>query len=89
MSPSELLRWASAPDHRRSTILLWCGLALFLVSGGLLASTEGPPLVGVALYLVMMASWTAGACGIVGYMRWFFGQSADETQKFHSRPPKK
>jgi hypothetical protein len=70
-------------------MLLWGGLAAFLVSGGLLASIEGPPVVGVALYLVMVFSWTAGACGIVGYMRWSFGQSSDDARKFRSTPPKK
>jgi hypothetical protein len=84
MSPIERLRWASAPVQHRSIALLWGGLAAFTASGGVLASMDAPPLVGAVLYLVMVTGWVAGACGAVGYVRWYFGQAAAEARKQHS-----
>ncbi|MBM3358471.1 MAG: hypothetical protein FJY54_12180 [Betaproteobacteria bacterium] len=85
MSPIELLRWATEPVERRSTALLWGGLIALLASSGVLTSMEAPPLAEALLYLVMISGWTVGACGMVGYMRWFFKKSSDEARK--SQPP--
>ena len=84
MSPIERLRWAAAPVQRRSTALLWGGLAAFTASGGALASIDAPPLAGALLYLVMVVGWVAGACGAVGYVRWYFAQAAAEARNQHS-----
>lgn len=88
MSPSERLRWAVAPDHRRSTMLLWGGLAALLAAGGILTGMEASPLAGAILYLVMVSAWFVAGCGMVGYMRWFFRQSADEARRLRDLPPK-
>ncbi len=81
MTLIERLRWASAPVHHRSTLLLWGGLAAFIVLGGVLAYVDVPPAVGAVLYLALIVCWIIGACGMIGYMRWFFGQTADEARK--------
>jgi hypothetical protein len=84
MSPIERLRCAVAPEHYRSTLLLWGGLAAFAASGGISAFIELPPLLKTLLYPVMFASWSVAACGMVGYVRWFFGQASVEARKMHS-----
>ncbi len=43
-----------------------------------------PPVVRALLYPVMVAGWFIAACGMVGYVRWFFGQTSAEARKIHS-----
>lgn len=88
MSPIERLRWAAAPVQGRATALLWGGLALLAASGGVATIIEAPPLVSALLYLAMITGWIVAGCGMVGYMRWFFRQSAAETREMQSRQPK-
>lgn len=84
MSPVERLRWAAAPVQHRSSALLWAGLAAFTASGGVLAGIDAPPLAGALLYFVMVFGWFVGACGAVGYVRWYFAQAAADARKQHS-----
>jgi hypothetical protein len=73
-----------APVHRRSIVLLWGGLAVFLAVGGVSTFIDLPAGGRVLLYPVMVTSWFIGACGVVGYVRWFFGQVHAEARKAHS-----
>jgi flagellar basal body-associated protein FliL len=69
-------------------MLLWGGLAALAASGGVLTSFEAPPLISALLYLAMVSGWLVAGCGMVGYMRWFFRQSAEEARRAHTQPPK-
>ncbi len=89
MSLNDRLRWATAPVQGRSTVLLWVGLTVFLASAGVLTGIDVPPAAGTLLFVVMAIGWVVGACGMIGYMRWYFRQSAAETRKLHDSPPKR
>jgi uncharacterized membrane-anchored protein len=78
MSPLDRLRWAIAPDQRRSLSLMLGGIAVFTVLGGLATLFEVPRVVAGFMGLVMLAAWFVGACGMVGYFRWFFRSEVDE-----------
>lgn len=88
MSLIERVRWAVAPVQYRSTLLLWGGLAAFAASGAISTFIELPPLVKTLLYPLMFASWFVAACGMVGYVRWFFAQASAEARKMHSQRQK-
>lgn len=88
MTPGERLRWAIAPAEERSASLLWGGFAVFVAAGGLAALVELPGVIKALLYLVMVAGWVVGACGMVGYVRWYYGQSRDEIRKQLMQKPK-
>jgi hypothetical protein len=74
----ERLRWAIAPDPRRSMTLLLGGVALFSALGGGSVLFEPPRIVAGPLVLLMLVAWFAGLCGMVGYFRWFFRSEVDE-----------
>jgi hypothetical protein len=81
----ERLRWAIAPVQGRSSALLWGGIAVFLGLGALVTYVELPrPVIGLAV-LGMAGAWLAGACGMVGYVRWHFGVSSSEQRAFGIR----
>jgi flagellar basal body-associated protein FliL len=78
MSPLERLRWAIAPDQRRSLSIVFGGLAVFVALGGLAALFVVPRAIAVLMALTMLAALVVGACGMVGYLRWFFRSEADQ-----------
>lgn len=70
MSPTERLRWLMAPHRERWKPML-TGLALCAVGVGA-ASLQPSKLVEAILIILAIAAWVVGACGMVGYVRWFF-----------------
>jgi len=77
----ERLKWAAEPVPGRSSMLLWGGMAAFLGGAALLMRAEIPGLLQFIIYLAMVAGWIAGACGVVGYVRWLFRQNIKEANK--------
>jgi hypothetical protein len=77
----ERLRWACEPVPRRSSTLLWSGMAVFLAGAAALTKGAMPAGLSFVVYLVVVAGWIAGACGAVGYARWLFRQNEKETRK--------
>ena len=77
----ERIKWASAPVEERSSALLWGGFAAFLAAGAI--STLGAFTIDVRifLYAVMIVGWCVGACGMVGYVRWYFAQAKKEAKE--------
>ena len=59
-----------APDRSRWKPMLM-GLALSAAGAGAAVLVQ-PSLVSVVLLVLAMAAWFVGACGMVGYVRWFF-----------------
>jgi len=59
-----------APDRERWKPMLM-GLALCAAGVGL-ATLQTSKLAEAVLIVFAMAAWLLGACGMVGYMRWFF-----------------
>ena len=70
MSPIDRLRALMAPN-RESWKPMLVGLAL--AAAGIGAATLQPSKpVEAILIIVSLAAWFVGACGMVGYVRWFF-----------------
>ena len=81
MSPLDRLRWAIASDQRRSASLMLGGLGVFIVLGGLATLVAAPRVIAGLMALVILAAWFVGACGMVGYFRWFFRSEVDEQSR--------
>jgi len=72
------LRWAVAPDQRRSLSILSGGIAVFIALGGLATLIEVPRVVSGLMAILMLAAWVVAGCGVVGYCRWFFRAEVEE-----------
>jgi hypothetical protein len=62
----------------RSAKLLWGGMAVFLAGAAMLMQAGMPAALSFLVYLAMVAGWVAGACGMVGYVRWLFRRNLSE-----------
>ncbi len=71
MSPADRLRWLIAPDRSRWKPMLM-GLALFAAGAAAAVLLQLPQLIVAVLLVLALAAWFVGACGMVGYVRWFF-----------------
>lgn len=47
------------------------GLALFAAGVGAAVLLQPPELIAAVLVVLATAAWFVGACGMVGYVRWF------------------
>jgi len=52
------------------------GLALFAAGVGGAVALQPSKFVEAVLLILAIAAWFVGACGMVGYMRWFFASEA-------------
>jgi hypothetical protein len=75
------LRWAVAPDQRRSMSIMFGGIAVFVTLGGLATLIELPRVVSGLMAITMLAAWAVAGCGVVGYFRWFFRSEVDEQKR--------
>jgi hypothetical protein len=48
------------------------GLALFAAGVEAAVLLQPPELIAAVLVVLAIAAWFVGACGMVGYVRWFF-----------------
>lgn len=48
------------------------GLALFAAGAAAAVLLQLPQLIVAVLLVLALAAWFVGACGMVGYVRWFF-----------------
>lgn len=80
MSPANRIRWLLAPDRNRWKPML-LGLALFAAGAGAAAALQPPRLVEAVLLVVAIAAWFVGACGMVGFVRWYFASELLEAQR--------
>jgi hypothetical protein len=81
MSPVDRLRWAIAPDQRRSLWIMYGGIAAFGSLAGLAILLEPPRAVVVLMGIPIIAAWLVAACGVVGYLRWFFAAEVREQKR--------
>lgn len=82
MSPVDHLRLLLTPDKGRWKPMLM-GLALSAIGAGA-AVLYQPSSVSLALLVLAFAAWFVGACGMVGYARWFFASEASRVR--HDNP---
>ena len=81
MSLADRLRWAIAPEQRRSLWIMYGGIAVFAALAGLAVFLEPPTAVVTLMSIPMLAAWLAAGCGMVGYLRWFFGAEVQEQKR--------
>lgn len=70
MSPADRLRWLLTPDKSRWKPML-LGLAIFAAGAEAAVLLQPPELIAAVLVVLAIAAWFVGACGMVGYVRWF------------------
>lgn len=59
------------------------GLALSAAGAGASVLYQ-PRLASLVLFVLAIAAWIVGACGMVGYVRWFFASEASRVR--HDNP---
>ena len=70
MSPAEHLRRLMTPESSRWKPMLM-GLALCAAGAGAAVSLQPPKAIEAVLIVLALAAWLAGACAMVGYVRWY------------------
>lgn len=69
-----------SPDrHRWQPMLI--GLALFAAGVGAAVNLQPPAPVAAVLIVLALAAWVAGACAMVGYVRWFIASEIAQAKK--------
>ena len=71
MRLTDRLRWLMTPNRSRWKPMLM-GLVFFAATVGAAVAFQPPKLVEAILLLLAIAAWFVGACGMIGYVRWFF-----------------
>ena len=79
MSIANHLRLLIAPDRSRWKPMLM-GLALSVAAAGAAVLVQPSPVSAVLLVLAL-AAWFVGACGMVGYVRWFFASELSQARQ--------
>lgn len=80
MSPTDRLGWLLTPDRSRWKPMLM-GLTLFAAGVGAVAALQPPKLVEAVLLVLAIAAWFVGACGMVGYLRWFLAAELSQAMR--------
>jgi len=80
MSPTDHLRALLAPGRDRWKPML-VGLALFAAGAGGAVLAQENALVSAALTGLALAAWVAGACAMIGYVRWFFAREVTQARR--------
>ena len=80
MSLTEHLRWLLTSDKSRWQPML-IGLAIFAAAAGAAVALQPPKLVETLLVIIALAAWVAGACAMIGYVRWFFANEFSQAKR--------
>ena len=56
------------------------GLALSAAAAGASVLYQ-PKLISLVLFVLAIAAWVVGACGMVGYVRWFFASELSRVRQ--------
>ena len=88
MSPFDHLRWLLTPAQDRWQPMLM-GLAVFAAAGGAAVALQPPKLIEAVLVVLALAAWLAGACAMIGYVRWFFASEFSRARQENFDVPEK
>ena len=80
MSSADRLRRFMAADKSRWKPML-LGLALSAALAGAAVSLQPSPAIEAVLLILALAAWFVGACGMVGYVRWFFASEISRARR--------
>ena len=59
------------------------GLALSAAAAGTAVLVQPSP-ISLAFLVLAMLAWFVGACGMVGYVRWFFASEMSQARQDHA-----
>lgn len=68
------------PDRGRWKPMLM-GLGLAAAAAGAAVQLQASAVAGAAMTILAFAAWVAGACAMVGCVRWMFGADLVETRR--------
>lgn len=68
------------PDRSRWKPMLM-GLALFAAGVGAAVNFQPPAAIAAVLVALALAAWVAGACAMVGYVRWFIASEIAQARR--------
>ena len=60
---------------------MYGGIAVFVALAGLAVLLEPPRAVVMLMAIPILAAWLVAGCGMVGYLRWFFGAEVQEQRR--------
>lgn len=83
MGLHDRIRWLLTPDQSRWKPMLM-GLALFAAAVGSASALQPPKPIEAVLLILALAAWFAGACAMVGYVRWFFASELSQAERDHT-----
>jgi len=86
MTLADRLRWAVAPELRRSVMLFAGGIGVFSVVTTIAMELRPSAVVSALLALAGVLAWFVAICGMVGYFRWFFGPKSYSKRPSEARP---
>jgi hypothetical protein len=80
VSLTAYLRWLMTPDRSRWKPMLM-GLGLSAAGAGVAVLLEASAFAAAAMTVLAFAAWVAGACAMVGYVRWFFASELTQARR--------
>ena len=80
MTIGNYLRSLLAPDRSRWKPMLM-GLTLFAAGVGAAINFQPPAPIAAVLVALALAAWVAGACAMVGYVRWFIASEIAQARR--------
>lgn len=69
-----------SPDRSRWKPML-IGLGLFAAGVGAAVNFQPPAAIAAVLVALALAAWVAGACAMVGYVRWFIASEVAQAKR--------
>jgi uncharacterized membrane protein HdeD (DUF308 family) len=71
VTPVDRMRRLLTPDSSRWQPMLM-GLAVCAAAAGAIVAFRPPMVIEALLTIVAFVAWIAGACAMLGYVRWFY-----------------
>lgn len=80
MTPVDRMRRLLTPDSSRWQPMLM-GLAVCAAAAGAIVAFRPPMVIEALLTIVAFVAWSAGACAMLGYVRWFYASEVSRAQQ--------
>ena len=79
MTPVDRMRKLLTPDSSRWQPMLM-GLAVCAAAAGAIVAFRPPMVIEALLTIVAFVAWSAGACAMLGYVRWFYASELERAK---------
>lgn len=87
VTPLDRMRSLLTPDSSRWQPMLM-GLAVCAAAGGAIVAFRPPMAIEALLTIVAFVAWIAGACAMLGYVRWFYASELARAKNDAATPDK-